>query len=288
MRGAGSPSSITVTPDNGAGSPSSISAGLGDLGAGSPTNNQPELLGILVTPDGLDYGDFGGDIVQLRGAWPTVGPYRCRLTNDGGVTYLPSIAGCYSARVAKGSLCETDAGKRVLTFSLPPLEYGAYDLEVAYGVGYGTSTTITGAITVVPRDRAIETWGMRRTFPIWVATGGRTSQGTPIDAVHPTKVPVQGNIESLTRAFGMAMSESFGRPSTRLRSPYSIAVGNCFVESTLGFPESGVIMMGKTRYSYSSKTATGFAGLVQLGISDLQDKPIFTEIVLDAHAILTT
>ncbi len=285
MRGAGSPSSITTDPDNGAGSPSFISSGTGDLGAGSPTVHLPAAWGALITPDAICYSDFGGDIVNVIGVFPTQGPFRCRLTD--GVDYFPDANGCYGARLGKGNQCETDAGKRLLTFSLPPLDYGTYDLEVAYGPGFGTTTTFLAAIEIIPRDRALEVWGMRRTFPIWVATGGRTPAGTLSDTSHPTRVPLQKNVEAFTRAAGMTLAESFGRPTTRtVAQDFAYDDVVVVVESTLGFPAEGQILIGKTRYSYTSKVSAAFFGLVQIGISDLRNKPPFTRVVLDAHTLL--
>lgn len=288
MRGAGSPSYLGVAPDGGAGSPSALTGSEGDLGAGSPTMYNPASLSIAITPDGGEYGDYGGDIARVVGIWPLQGPYRCRITSDAGVTYYPDADGCYGAREGKGPACETDPRKRLLTFSVPPAPLGTYDLEIAYGPGFGTSITLTGAIEILSRDRSLETWGMRRTFPQWVATGGRTSQGTPAEN-HPTRRPILGVIETLTRAFGMGLAETFGRPVTRVRG-FPFVYGDAFVlvESTLGFPESGVLFIGTSRYSYSNKTGSSFTGLELLGTTDFADKPVFTEVVLDAHTILAT
>ena len=235
----------------------------------------------------MSYSDYGGDLVKVLGTWPIQGPYQIRLRQ--GATFFPSSGGCYSALVGQADACQTDVLRRVLTFSLPPLDYGTYDLIIGYGPGFGITVALLGAIEIVPRDWALEVWGIRNTFPDQPFNlGGKTPRQTAAPAAHPVTVPLMNNIQSITRAFGLVQAETFSNPYTRLTAALLYNGTTATVESTLGFPESGTVTIGTSRFTYTGRTSTTLTGLTLVGLSTLATLPAFTGVVLTAHTLLAT
>lgn len=152
-----------------------------DLGFGDVPVPQQALVAYLLpvqTDDHL-YPDDGGEIMELAADWKQaagVGPYRVRLLDSNGTAWPPvaDADGCYSARQGKGTACETNAAKSKLLFAMPRVPPGVYDIEVAWGPGYGILFVIEKALRAIYRGRSLQVYSLRRTFPGTITTGART------------------------------------------------------------------------------------------------------------------
>lgn len=67
-----------------------------------------------------------------------------------------------------------------------------------------------------------------------------------------------GPLRAITRAAGQVVQELSGRPVTILTQDIAPNDTHLFVESTLGFPDSGYVLVGDREYAYSSKKPSSF------------------------------
>ena len=67
-----------------------------------------------------------------------------------------------------------------------------------------------------------------------------------------------GLLEAYTNAVGRQVQRMIGVPMTRVRIDLGPTDTLLFVETTLGFSESGELWIGNQRYSYTGKTASAF------------------------------
>lgn len=275
--------------DYGFGSPSNLGAGAGgDQGFGS-FDLVPQ--GINPQPPSLDhryYPDDGGEIVRIVGDWPSRGPYRIRLTDDGGATLHPlGLVGCYSGVIGQGASCYTDRFQRVLPFVLPPLPGPyprAYDIWVDRGdLGGGIliRKIISGELSVYVRTQAEEIYSVRQTFPPLYKTSARS---WALEDLTLPDLPTPP-LETLTRALGQVAQQTGGSPQTRLRLPLVYGSAVATVESTLGFPSFGELWIGGYRYSYTARGDDFFSGLALIGGSDAREVPTKTSVTCHAAAV---
>lgn len=109
------------------------------------------------------------------------------------------------------------------------------------------------------------------------------------DEVATSKVPANilpkaslewghGVLDTLTEAFGEAVQRLSGRPQTFVVSEHSPSDSSLFVESTLGFPDSGSVFVGGGEYTYSAKTPMSFTAFapVQFSNRPLTEKDLVT------------
>nr|CAB4128541.1 hypothetical protein UFOVP114_40 [uncultured Caudovirales phage] len=195
MHGFGSPDTLAGLAD-----PAGFDWGFGDdpdLPGGSNPAPDPgfgdiptglSALHPALPSDGHVYPDDGGDLVTLTGDWSqalpvALGPYRVRLFDAAGQTWPPPerADGCYSALLGKGSGCETDIGRTTLTFGLPRLPPGVYDIEVAWGDAFSDTLLLQGALRVIWRGRAQQVYSLRGAgFPPKLDVGARSLLIEPI------------------------------------------------------------------------------------------------------------
>jgi hypothetical protein len=294
VRGFGSPSSlINGTPDLGFGSPSDLigAPAVGDHGFGSavlaPGAEQVEILPYYLRRN--DWPDDGGHIVRVFGSWPSRGPWRVRLTPDAGATLYPlGKVGCYSGIIGQGHLCYTTPSLRTLAFVLPPLPLGGpYDLwidRVFDAAAVAAVRVIVSDITVVVRAQAEEVYSARQTMPPLYLTGPRS--WALEDLTLPT-LPT-APIYTITRALGQVAQQAAGSPQTRLIGPLVSTDTKATVETTIGFPDVGEVWIGPRRYSYASRGATDFVGIVLLTASDALPLAAKTEVTLHAPAYFSS
>jgi len=173
--GIGSPTTLFGLPstnyDTGEGSPSTlfgVAASSFDHGTGSPSAFA--LSFVVVAPvDGI-YPDDGGEVVTLEGSFTDTNPYSVRLIDQGGALY-PELVDCWSGVVAQGTECYPDTVANRLSFVLPPMPPGVYDIRVTYGPSAGLVHTLEDAIRIVPRNRSRATYRMRSNLAKWLARG---------------------------------------------------------------------------------------------------------------------
>jgi hypothetical protein len=157
--------------------PSDFTLYAGDTGFGSPFI---DVYSVQILDPLAGYGDDGGYIVEVFANWPVPGPYRFSLI-DGGDTYPEGGGYCYSGIATQGSNCYTfNVGAEVVRFVLPPAPPATYDLKIEWGANFGQSTTAIGAVVVVPRNRARDTYAVRRRLPAHYKAGPATSRRDPL------------------------------------------------------------------------------------------------------------
>jgi hypothetical protein len=153
--------------------------GFGDI---APAPFEPTVSdAIFIFPDD------GGHVVRLVATWTDIGPYRIQLIEKGTAAVFPNPAvqlGCYSGIAGQGVECFTTtklkngikvAGKW-LEFALPPLPPGVYQMRLSFGPGYLTIKNIDDLIRVVHRNRSLQQWSIRSTFPGIYTTHARRAQ----------------------------------------------------------------------------------------------------------------
>ena len=70
-----------------------------------------------------------------------------------------------------------------------------------------------------------------------------------------------GLLRSITRAFAEEMQYIAGSPTTLLVQPLAFGDTSVFVESTLGFPDTGEFFVRDRSYGYTAKTDVSFTGV---------------------------
>jgi len=179
--GFGSPSSIPgssqTVHDWGFGSPTPalLDASRIDTGFGSPFGS--EVAPQVDLADGQAIPDDGGTVINLTANWMEEGPYSVRLL-DAESTLFPVATDCYSAVPGQGNVCYTDAAKGVLKFSTPRLPVGIYSIRLQWGAG--NEVTLSNALTVVRRNRSINTVRIRTRYPKVYVTGPRSIRGEKV------------------------------------------------------------------------------------------------------------
>lgn len=147
--------------------------------------------------------DDGGEIVELRAEWPSIGPWRIRLVQRfTGATFpqadAPSLY-VNSPQPGQGIDVETnrveveEAGELVtkpgtrLRFVLPPLPPGAYSvrIEAPPPALLGSELTVEGALEIIHRGRPLEVYTHRRRYPEPYSVGVRELTAEPLLGLHP-------------------------------------------------------------------------------------------------------
>jgi hypothetical protein len=225
MRGFGSPDSFA--PATTATTHFSRGFGVPDgaveaWGFGDPASAATVAITVVGIPSTSSTGetiinfqwpDDGGEIIQLTGTWPITKPYRIRLIQSfTGQVYPDSIVGCtapldlekQSTVIPRDNQfwCYTDEKKKelgdpttpvageFLSFILPQLPTGLYDIEISWNIqidpypeadsadwNFGAlpnSITLDRALQVIHRNRSHTVWRLRNNFPSVFSVGART------------------------------------------------------------------------------------------------------------------
>lgn len=139
-----------------------------DTGYGSPrTELIVEQVQLYIENDPPWLPDDGGVMVGLLAQWPVLGPYRVRLRDQAGVAYPDDGTFCHSGKLGQGSdvyVADVSASDE-LRFVLPPVPVGNYDVEVMWGLNYGSLGVVPGLIDVVFRTRCMPTYRVRSRLP---------------------------------------------------------------------------------------------------------------------------
>lgn len=219
----------------------SFSTGVGrQTGFGDPFDN-------ALTPMAVDVdviGNDGGARLAIFGAFLPNVEYEVSLSRNS-VEY-PCFGGVSSS---VGVFYQRGR----LTCYAPKLEQGIYDLVVS-------GQTLSNAIRVVPRNKAREVYSLKRLTPSFFKVGARESS-----ADHAQDFSV---MESLIMAVGQSLQEFHGKPLTNLTSEWVWSDSVISVETTLGFPQSGLISVGGHILSYGNKTDTTFSTITPVKVTD--------------------
>ena len=143
-----------------------------DTGYGAPF----AVIAPTVTFGGLDGAKLpgnGGVIVKLSlttGKWPEVGPYRVRLIDPAGAV-RPNDTDCYSGVPGQDTSVFTDVVNESLSFVLPPLSPGAYNVRLRYGPTFTDEILLEKVVVITRRNYASETYKIRRLYPPFYESG---------------------------------------------------------------------------------------------------------------------
>lgn len=181
----------------------------------------------------LRFGDEGGDVVTLRGAWAN-GPTMIKII-DGAedVTEWPAVGGCWGGVPGYGDeIYPSRDGKR-LRFVMPPLPLGVYSCKIIESTGV---TTIDDFCEIVYRARPWpQGYDFARKVPMTWPVGARVPQMEPL-ASESNRPPYNG-WQAVAKAIGRVFHEFAGAPCTRLREDLNIGASVALVETTLGFDD---------------------------------------------------
>lgn len=127
---------------------------------------------------------------------------------------------------------------------------------------YGTAVK-TGGLTVAVRIGPAAIPGAAYTISCDI--DGNTisvlTTATPTLPVIPSPEWTHGLLRSITGAFGEAVQRFNGKPQTLVCSPLKPGDTSMYVESTLGFPPVGSLILQGNRYTYGSVSPMAFKGI---------------------------
>jgi len=130
-----------------------------------------------------------------------------------------------------------------------------------------------------------------------VASNAETAGGVPLLLVEKTKtfaVPVQDGamsewpheiLREWTRLIGEEFQQVAGVASTRLVEAFPSAGGTAFVETTLGFPDTGAFFVGPRKYSYTGRTPVSFTGCTPELVYPLEAMVEWSPVWCDPYAV---
>lgn len=150
-----------------------------DTGYGSPRIELITESVQLVLVNGVPWlPDDGGVVVTMMATWPTLGPFRVRLRDQVGVPFPIEGGFCHSGVAGQGFnifVADTVAPDE-MRFVLPPVPVGLYDVEVLWGLNFGSVGVVDDLIDVVFRNRSVPTYRIRHRFPELYKTGPITAR----------------------------------------------------------------------------------------------------------------
>lgn len=92
-------------------------------------------------------------------------------------------------------------------------------------------------------------------------------------------------LREITRGVGEALQTLAGRASTKLVAAFAADGGTAFVETTLGFPNSGAFFVGARKYRYTSKTPVSFLLCVPELVYPVDAAPEWSTVWCDPGAV---
>ena len=232
-----------------------------DTGFGSPFDNFRYPVQLRGEFDLIP--DDGGVVLKLVSLWTAVwdfdqfpkyvkgegflGPFR--------VEYISQANGqVYRAEGDQGSNCFTNYAMDTLYAGVPPLPRGDYDMVIRWQ--QVNTIIISDAFTVGVRPRIPEAYHIRKHVPSHMKRGPHIITNDTIGVYTQ-----ESNLSLIFKTLGEAIQELSGRPTTGLAADFSWQDASMTVETTIGFPDSGVVMIGGHKVSYGSKTTTTFNNL---------------------------
>jgi len=260
----------------GFGSPFYTNQSNGDMGFGSPyalsydvnsySTDAEQGFGDIFNPinvfiggDQIELGDEGGQFLKLFADWRTlvndptqtyVGPFKIYLTNDT-ESFL-----CRSGLPGFPNETWSDNLGQHVSFIMPTaIPHGIYDIEIYYGLNYSQSLFLGDAIRVFKGSRNLYSKNLRKNIPKFYNLGIFSDGGKNYEEVYNTD---KSNIEKILDTIAEEIS-------TIISGEYTIVTDDCLpgdtllkVESTIGFPDRGILKVGNQELIYSSKTDTQF------------------------------
>jgi hypothetical protein len=297
-RGFGSPTTIPQAGDHaqdrGFGSPTTwapaTSYGQGDAGFGSPYSPLAALPPIIFPPPPATFGDEGGYVYSVSGTWPIRGPYTVRFIDELAAPH-PAVGGAYSAIPGERDDCQTNPFQDLLTFTIPPLNPGLYDLQITWDPG--GELILEDVIKIIRRNRDAETYRLRRGYQSLFRVGPGLVEGEPelgdVDDEFPR---VRGHRQVRTHVVGKALQQLGGVPATRVNRTFSAGELSLAVETTLAFPDKGRVWCLGSLFRYNGKTDTALLNFEPMPFQDFpwgfSSLHVNAEVTLDVASYLPT
>lgn len=255
-----------------------------DTAFGSPFDNFNHP--VVLQGDGALIPDDGGINIKLQSRWTSVwnneigrkfrlgkgflGPFY--------VTYINKATGQVTSAV--GGRCFTNYSMDTLYAGVPPLPRGDYNVEIKWQDI--NTVRIVDAFSVVVRPRIPEAYNLRMHIPSHLSRGPTVLKNDYIGVYYKDK---ESNLSVLLKSLGERLQDFIGKPTTGLAASLSWGDATVSVETTLGFPDSGILMIAGHKISYTGKTATSFTGIDYLNSYWPDYYAIKEEVTCDVTAI---
>ena len=261
MRGYGDPESGGL----GYGDPESFAGVVGERGYGSP--NQEALLYLELRSSKVHHR--GGAKVQVTGSLSdNLSPFRLSIQVNGALTYL------YSGIAGQGpNLIKRQGDLEAYT---PPAPAGNYTITLHCGPNFSQTYTVGTSLKIEPDNRGDERFFSCRLPPGFYQTGARFNALQPLDLA-ASKPARPSYLHMIFDIFGRISQEHVGSPQTVLSRDHARGETALSTESTLAFPDSGVVSVGGTRYTY---THSGSQIILSSGLK--RNLPKLSEVVFYA------
>jgi hypothetical protein len=229
-----------------------------DTGFGSPFDNYRYPVELLGEFDLIP--DDGGVVLKIAGEWGELWDYDQFPTFRKGAGFLgpfqvqyisQSTGQTYQAVGERRTRCFTNYSMDILYAGVQPLPRGDYDLLISW---QGINTIIiSDAFTVGVRPRIPEAYNIRTHVPSHLKRGPHILTNDVIGEYVP-----ESNLSLILKSVGEALQVIGGRPTTGLASELNWGDSTMDVESTIGFPDNGSILIAGMAITYGSKTVSSF------------------------------
>ncbi len=214
---------------------------------------------VIVGGDQNEYGDNGGNLIKLKGNWRALfdtylkypGPFKIYLRDlDSNETL------CLSGLPGMQTETYADHLGQFVSFILPVgLTHGLYDIVIYYGAEYSQQIEIISAIEIKKGLRDYHSINIKSNTPQYFNIKYRNNHWLDNQNEY---TPRDSNIENLLDVIGEQLSEFISAKHTIVTQNAPLLTDTLHVESTLGFPNIGVLKVGQSQIIYTSKTDTTF------------------------------
>jgi len=216
-------------------------------------------IDIIIGGDQNEYGDNGGNLIKLKSNWRALfdtylkfpGPFKIYVKDidDVETICLTGLPGLQTENYA-------DHIGQYVSFILPTgLAHGTYGIMIYYGPEYSKSIEIINAIEIKKGLRDYHSINIKANTPQYFNIKYRNNHWLD----NPNNyTPRQSNIENLLDVIGEQLSEFISAKHTIVTAYTPILSQSITVETTLGFPNKGVLKVGQSQIIYLSKTDTTF------------------------------
>jgi len=260
----------------GFGSPFYTNQSNGDMGFGAPYNITVNVtsysteaeqgfgdifnpINVFIGGEQIELGDEGGQFLKLFADWkslvndPTqtyVGPFKIYLTNDT-ETFL-----CKSGLPGYPTETWSDNLGQYVSFIMPTgIPHGIYDIEIYYGTQYSQSLFLGDAIRVFKGSRNLYSKNLRKNIPKFFELGIFSDGGKNYETIYNEE---KSNIEKILDSIADEMTTIISGQYTIVKIDTTPGDTTLSVESTINFPDKGILKVGNQELIYSSKTDTSF------------------------------
>lgn len=239
-----------------------------ERGHGDPID-EIELV-IIERKEKDKLSDHGGEEIKIYGRFDLlydmmgvtqpvelqpIGPFTFKFVGiDANTTGLEY--NCYSGAPGLGAKCFTNTSQNELVFTTPVMKKGQYELKIKYK---WREVTYPEPFEVIHRIRNDKTLSIRKSLPEWL------NRGDTIDAITPSvqyRKGLESNIAVFTDTFASSLNKIYDNTYTVLTDTYYEGDTSMFVETTLGFPDSGTVRVaGIYDMTYVGKANNRFIGV---------------------------